>query len=221
MKDLKIKICGMTEPANIRLVSGLGPDYMGFIFFQKSPRYFGESNLEPIEGIKKTGVFVNASLSYIIEKVTRLDLDAIQLHGEETPDFCRSLRRDLNINGGNTEIIKAFGIQNREDLEAVRTYEGLVDFALFDTRSESRGGSGKSFDWSILRDYEGPLPFILSGGINPSSTTSIRELYQYFRQGARPTLFYGIDVNSRFEQAPGVKDPVSLQEFIKQIKKQE
>ncbi len=209
-----VKVCGMREPENIRDVARLGINWMGFIFYKGSARaidngqllmdnYFSPS-AKPNCPFKKVGVFVNASYEEIRETALRYRLDYLQLHGDETPDECYALHKR------GYALIKALPVSCAEDLQAVAGYEGVVDYLLFDTRCKSYGGSGQTFDWSLLDAYQGETPFLLSGGIRPESAEAILRFHH-------PRLA-GIDLNSGFETAPGVKDVARLQAFIQKIR---
>jgi phosphoribosylanthranilate isomerase len=215
-KNILIKVCGMRDAENIREVeqlskelsiinSQLSIDWMGFIFWPKSSRYVSERpNYMPAK-CKRVGVFVDASIDDIRQHVADYALDIIQLHGHEDPDFVRALRAD----GSSPVIIKAFNIATKEDLESTEPYEGIVDYFLFDTKAQLPGGSGQQFDWSVLADYVGETPFLLSGGIGPNDAMSLRCFHH-------PQLA-GIDLNSRFETAPAIKDVVALGCFLSQL----
>lgn len=201
-----IKVCGMREPENIREVMELGIDWMGLIFYQRSPRSIGSRTIpEDITSAptRWVGVFVNATPEYMMEMATVHRLDYLQLHGDESPDDCHALQKR------GYSLIKALPIARKEDLERTKAYEGRVDYFLFDTKCEGYGGSGKRFDWSVLADYDGETPFLLSGGIGPGSVEAIQAFHH-------PRLA-GIDLNSGFEIEPGHKDVNKLKEFIKQI----
>jgi len=193
-----IKVCGLTDNQNSEQVANLnGVGYTGFIFYEGSKR-FTETTLATAK--QKVGVFVTASLEYIKEQVIKHNLDVVQLHGNESPEFIRQLPKDI-------KIIKAFGIANEADLEATQLYEGLVDYFLFDTKSESHGGTGTTFNWQILDAYKGSTPFLLSGGIGIESAEKLKQF-------THPQLA-GYDLNSRFELSPKVKDPGKIATFIK------
>lgn len=215
--NLKLKICGMREAENINLVSGLKPDYLGLIFFEGSPRHVSGKILFPDKEIKKTGVFVNASEEEILEKVVEYALSAIQLHGEESPEFCKKLKKLLAETGKKMEIIKVFSIKDDFNFQELEPYEGIVDFYLFDTRGKNRGGNGVAFNWEVLFDYASSTPFFLSGGIGPEEIEAIKAFYNSFQKRQKKELFYGIDVNSKFETAPGLKDPKALNLFKEQL----
>lgn len=199
-----IKVCGMTEADNIRNIEQLGVDMIGFIFYPKSPRCLCEiPEYLPVQA-KRVGVFVNESKENILMYADRFGLNYIQLHGNESPDYCRT----LHSNG--LRLIKAFSISLPKDLFDVSDYDGLCDYYLFDTKTPQFGGSGNQFDWNILHRYNGSTPFLLSGGINPYSAKAIKEFHH-------PRLA-GIDLNSRFETAPGLKDVERIEMFLKELR---
>lgn len=202
---MRIKVCGMREADNIRAVLALQPDYMGFIFFDKSPRYVGNDlDAELLRSFpkttKKVGVFVNANIDYIVRMVKQYSLDFVQLHGDELPDYCRSLK----FKGVN--IIKAFAIDDAFNFAKLNNYKPHCDYFLFDTKGTQPGGNGVAFDWRILRRYDNEKAFFLAGGIDLSNVEQVEVL-----EGLR---LHAVDVNSRFEQAPGLKDTAMLQEFV-------
>lgn len=177
---MKIKVCGMKYSENMMGVAALQPDYMGFIFYEKSKRYFTGSLPEIPTSIQKTGVFVNASITNVLGKVVKYDLQAIQLHGDETVAYIRTLRtsihqmieNDHRIEGRTKiAIIKVFGVDNTFDFNTVTAYEPVVDYFLFDTKGKERGGNGISFDWRLLAQYTSSVPFFLRGGINSGLNT--------------------------------------------------
>lgn len=204
---MKIKVCGMKHPDNIRDLGTLPIDFMGMIFYEKSPRYVDKLTLEDLnllpQYIERVGVFVNAEIDLIIEKVNQYSLHFIQLHGNESPEFCKELNRTL-------PIIKAFSISDVMDIEQTKAYDGLQGYFLFDTKTPQYGGSGQKFDWAILDSYTGHTPFLLSGGISIDDATEIRKI--------KHPQFYGIDLNSKFEKEPGLKDIELLQQFIKELR---
>ena len=198
-----IKVCGMTEGKNIRAVEALGADFIGMIFYPASPRkVVGIPDYLP-ETAARVGVFVNASEAEILEKVVAYGLDLVQLHGDESPEFCSRL------DGRGVGVIKAFSVSSESDLARTSAYEGLCRYYLFDTPTAGRGGSGKRFDWSLLQAYSGETPFLLSGGIGPESAAALSEF-------SHPMLA-GYDLNSRFESEPGVKDVALLGQFLYKI----
>lgn len=195
----------MRDPANIAGVGALFPDYMGFLFYGKSKRYVGDLSpkvtaLLP-QGIRKTGVFVNEQLSEVQEIVLKFKLNAVQLHGQESPAYCEALQ-GLNL---GIEIIKAFGVGETFDFKVLIPYQQVVDYFLFDTKTPEHGGSGKLFNWSLLKDYPLQVPYFLSGGIGMESLEELQEIDD--------ERLYAIDVNSKFELEPGLKDVDKLKEF--------
>lgn len=203
-----IKVCGMKEPGNIAAIAVLHPDMLGFIFYPASPRYAGNLPPEAIAvlppDIRKVGVFVNADESTLLGFVERYNIQIIQLHGTESPEFCRKL--------GNRgfRVIKAVGIQEAEDFKGCNKYEGCCDMLLFDTKSPKYGGTGQAFDWKLLENYQGELPFLLSGGISRTDALKIR--------GFKHSRFAGVDLNSRFEIGPGMKDYQLLSAFVEELR---
>ena len=196
-----IKVCGITSAQQAREISKR-VDYIGYIFHPKSPRYIAHSF--PSLGAQKVGVFVNIPLQKLIRMALLEKLNAVQLHGEETPEYCAALKNQITV-------IKSFGIHPNFDFDELHPYSTHVDYFLFDTRTVLHGGSGKTFDWSILTRYEGETPFILSGGIHPNLVSEI--------QSFKHSKLKGIDLNSGFEIQPGVKNISVLNTFLHDIKK--
>ena len=199
---MKIKICGLKFESNILGLSKLEPDYMGFIFWEKSKRLVIDStpNLSQTK-IKKTGVFVNADFEKIKDKVRVHKLEAIQLHGLESPEFCE---RTKNL---GVEIIKAFSVDENFNFNILEKYELCSDYFLFDTKGKSPGGNGISFDWEILRNYKYEKKFFLSGGIGIESISAIKKI-----KNLSLPLFC-VDINSRFELNPGEKNIELIKSF--------
>ena len=195
----------MKFPDNIREVSQLPIDMMGFIFYEKSPRYIDNLTLDSLNElnprIERVGVFVNETFENIRKAIAKYSLNIIQLHGNESSEFCRTLRNE------KIKIIKAFSIKTKEDIRQTEPYENQVNLFLFDTKTAQYGGSGEKFDWEILSSYQGKTPFILSGGINEQDMELINNI--------RHPFFFGIDLNSRFEISPGKKEVKKLEQFIK------
>lgn len=194
---MMVKVCGMRDAENIREVEALGIDMMGFIFWPKSSRYVSERPAYLPQKCRRVGVFVDENIETIKKMAADYALDFIQLHGHESPDYIAHL---------NCQLIKAFNIATKEDLAATASYEGLVDYFLFDTKGPSVGGNGEKFDWSVLEAYDGDTPFLLSGGIGPEDSERIRLFHH-------PKCL-GIDLNSRFEIEPGIKDIEKLKTFL-------
>lgn len=200
-----IKVCGMRQAENIQEVEALQEvDMMGFIFYPKSPRFMYEIPAYMPIRAHRVGVFVNEDKQVVKTYADRFGLDYVQLHGNESPDYCRSLC------SSGLKIIKAFSIARSKDLNSVSEYEEVCHHFLFDTKCEQYGGSGNQFDWSILHDYHGQVPFLLSGGINSYSANALKEF-------SHPHLA-GYDLNSRFELNPGEKDPERIQTFLNDLK---
>ena len=199
---MKIKICGLKFESNILGLSKLEPDYMGFVFWEKSKRLVIDStpNLSQTK-IKKTGVFVNADFEKIKDKVRVHKLEAIQLHGLESPEFCEKIK-NLGV-----EIIKAFSIDENFNFNVLEKYELCSDYFLFDTKGKSPGGNGISFDWEILRNYKYEKKFFLSGGIGIESINAIKKI----KDLSLP--LFCVDINSRFELNPGEKNIELIKSF--------
>ena len=208
-KTMKLKICGMKYPENILEVASLLPDYMGFIFWEKSARYFDGEIPNLPKSIKKVGVFVNAASEEILDKIKKYDLQAVQLHGDETVEFCSNLKEKTN---NTIEIIKVFSILDSFDFAVLKPFEAVCDYFLFDTKGKLPGGNGTTFDWKVLENYSSLKPFFLSGGIG------IEELEQV-KQVLKTNLpIYAIDINSKFEVEPGLKNIELLSSFKNNLK---
>ena len=204
-----LKICGMKYPENILEVGSLLPDYMGFIFWEKSTRYFDGEIPNLPESIKKVGVFVNASSSEILDKIKKYDLQAVQLHGNESVEFCATLKNSVpNL----IEIIKVFSILDTFDFEELKPFETVCDFYLFDTKGKLPGGNGTAFDWKVLESYPSTKHFFLSGGIGIEEIEAINEILK------TNLPLYAIDVNSKFEIEPGLKNIETLSSFKDNLK---
>ncbi|MCR5568303.1 MAG: phosphoribosylanthranilate isomerase [Paludibacteraceae bacterium] len=203
-----IKVCGMREAGNIAEVKALQPDFIGLIFYPKSSRFVGEEPTEAqaasFEPAKKVGVFVNNTEEYILEKIGMFHLDMVQLHGLETPDFCKALTEK------GIPVIKAFSITDANDLRNVELYKNCTKYNLLDTKTPKVGGSGIKFDWQILSRYTSETPFLLSGGLDLEDVEAIKKL-------KHPALA-GVDLNSKFEIAPALKDAKKLESFFKQLR---
>ncbi|NLF25673.1 MAG: phosphoribosylanthranilate isomerase [Deltaproteobacteria bacterium] len=211
---LKIKVCGLRDPQNIDDISRLQPDFVGFIFYEASPRFVGlrlnTAQLRNFDArVKKVGVFVNQSIEYIIDKKDVYFLDVVQLHGDEGPEFCRDLSREVP----DLPVIKAFGVGPGFDLSELSAYESYCSWFLFDTQSAGFGGSGEAFDWDILKSYQGNNPFFVSGGMGREN---IREVLGCLRGCEK---FYGVDFNSKVEVRPGLKSISLVQEVMAEVRK--
>jgi phosphoribosylanthranilate isomerase len=197
----------MTQLENIEQIKGLQPAYLGFIFYDKSPRNATLDSLPSKGTAKRVGVFVNASLDFIKEKIKAYDLDVIQLHGDETIAFCKSCKEQLPT----TELWKVFGVSDAFDFSPLQEYIPFVDAFLFDTKTQARGGSGRVFNWTVLKKYEFEMPIIISGGIGLEQIAALQALLK------SDLPIKAIDVNSRFETSPGVKDFKKLKTFFDAI----
>ncbi len=206
---------------NIQEVAALQPDYLGFIFYEKSKRNFEGIIPELPKSIKKTGVFVNATLAFVVDKIIKYDLQAVQLHGDENTQYIKELRQTELVSASHIEIskqvrkeieiIKVFGIKESFNFEALKPYEAVVDYFLFDTKGKERGGNGITFDWSVLEKYPYAKPFFLSGGIGLEQLKEVQQI----RKTKLP--IYALDVNSKFEIEPGLKSVENIKEFKKSL----
>ena len=201
-----IKVCGMREPDNIRAVEALGIELMGFIFWPPSSRYVGEKPAYLPRNCRRVGVFVDAALPDILAAVEDFRLDGVQLHGHETPEAIAAMKARIP----GVRIVKSLAVAGPEDLEQAEAYADVCDAFLFDTNGKLPGGNGRQFDWSVLQRYQGRLPFLLSGGIGPDDAQRI--------QAFDVPGCIGIDLNSRFETAPGLKDVEALKTFIETVR---
>ena len=199
----------MRDADNIREVEALGIDYMGFIFWPKSSRYVSEMPTYLPTKCKRVGVFVDASIGDVMTIAEQYQLDLIQLHGQESSSYITQLRPHLSLLNSKISIIKALNIATTADLANAKQYEGIVDYLLFDTKGKMVGGNGEKFDWSVLSAYTGNTPFLLSGGIGPDDAERVKAFNH-------PKCI-GIDLNSKFEISPALKDVNKLQEFIKEL----
>jgi phosphoribosylanthranilate isomerase len=199
----------MRDARNIAGVARTAPDFMGFIFYERSPRYAGEMPPEALDALspqtKRVGVFVDAPKARILDAARRYALDLVQLHGAEAPALCAELRRTLGV-------IKAFGIGVPGDVERAAAYEGTCDYYIFDTADASHGGTGRKFDHSLPESYSGRTPYLLSGGLGLEDAPA---LVMFASKNPRCK---GFDVNSRFETAPGTKNPEAINRFMKTVK---
>ncbi|MGM9804440.1 MAG: phosphoribosylanthranilate isomerase [Muribaculaceae bacterium] len=203
-----VKVCGLRDETNIKQVIDAGANWIGMIFWQHSPRYV--STKPSFAGITRVGVFVDETQQNILAKVADYNLDLIQLHGQEQPSFINNLRNSLvNSLQKNVGIIKAISIGAPNDFKLCKEYDEAVDFFLFDTKCAEKGGSGKKFQWQWINEYNGSKPFLVSGGIGAEDVSAL--------SGINHPLFYGVDINSKFENSPGIKDAEAVRKFIKNI----
>ena len=229
---MKLKVCGMKYVDNIQQVADLQPDYLGFIFYEKSKRNFEGIIPEFSNSIKKTGVFVNEYIEILISLVEEYRLDAIQLHGDESVEYIVNLKKQLAenralfieenktikkkknqhyISKNEVEVIKVFGIKDEFNFDVLKPYLEVVDYFLFDTKGKERGGNGTKFDWSVLEKYPFEKPFFLSGGIGLKDVDEVQKIMK------SNLPIYALDINSKFESKPGVKKIEELKEFRKNV----
>lgn len=198
---MKIKVCGLREAGNIEAVAALQPDYMGFIWYTQSPRYVFRLPKDVLaalpSGIVKTAVFVNENVDIINALIHEFKFDAVQLHGQESPEVCAELKQEV-------QVLKAFGVDEHFDFEQLKPYDGKVDYFLFDTKTDKHGGSGKAFNWDMLNEYQMDIPFFLSGGLSLDNLAEVKNI--------KHPAFYGVDLNSRFETSPGMKSIEKLKQ---------
>ncbi len=204
-----MKVCGMRNVENIQQILKSNIDYIGFIFYEKSSRNVKDSQATKFAHLdfgntKKIGVFVDEKIEIVKDKVEKFKLDGVQLHGDESPDYCSALSKDLLV-------FKAIAIKSRQDFDAADAYHDKVAMMLFDTKSDKlKGGTGKKFDWSLLESYKGPTPFLLSGGIQPSDIDILKTFMHPY--------FAGVDLNSGFEISPALKNENLITAFTKAFK---
>jgi phosphoribosylanthranilate isomerase len=207
LSSLKIKVCGMRDTHNIAELAALQPDYLGFIFYPKSKRYFlglneiADLNILP-KSIQKVGVFVDEIPEKVLEIIKKYNLDIIQLHGQESPEMCAFFKEK------GIQVWKAIPVSTEIDNLALTLYAGSVDAFLFDTKTPELGGSGKAFDWEILKTYSLNTPFIMAGGISADNISEAVECLE-----GLPAL--GLDLNSKFEKEPGIKDIEKFRMILK------
>lgn len=207
---MKLKVCGMRDSQNLAGLLEQQPDYVGFIFFPKSKRYVGDAPDPALFAqvkapVRKVGVFVNAPVGEMEEKASRYHLDCLQLHGEESPADCAALKEAGHC------VIKAFSVGEDFDFDTLSPYEGKVDYFLFDTKGKEYGGNGVTFDWTVLRGYPSNTPFFLSGGIGPEHVEALA--------GLNELPVHALDVNSRFELEPALKNLDMLADFKDKLNK--
>lgn len=204
-----IKICGLNNLENIEELNLLQPDFMGFIFYQKSKRFFiKDAEIIPfirnINNINKVGVFVNEGYTEIMQEVKDLNLQFVQLHGNETPEFCEQLQKEV-------KVIKAFRIDDNFDFKITEPYLEVCDYFLFDCFTEAYGGSGQKFNWNQLEEFPYSKKYFLSGGIGPEDAAIIKSL--------KLSGLFAVDVNSGFEMKPGLKNIAALKYFMQEMNK--
>ncbi len=197
----------MRDKENIESLIALKPDFMGFIFYDKSKRFVTDFPKVKIPSIiKKVGVFVNETIEEVISIAEKYQLDCIQLHGDELPEYCEKLSQSkFDLESHQIDIFKAFSIDENFDFNTTKQYENCCNYFLFDTKGNDYGGNGIKFNWEILQKYKGNIPFLLSGGISAKDVNEIKKINH--------PQFMGVDVNSGFEIKPALKDIEKLKEF--------
>lgn len=231
--ERRLKICGMKYPENILEVAALQPDYLGFIFYEKSKRNFEGIIPEIPKSIKKVGVFVNEMIEIVVSLIEEYDLAAVQLHGDESPAYIQQLKNQIEdsrsqfraenknskkkrkMNQQTIEIIKVFSVADTFHFEVLQPYEALVNYFLFDTKGKERGGNGATFNWNVLKAYPSTKPYFLSGGVGVESS----EVLLSFLQNQESKYCYAIDVNSKFEIKAGLKSVEKIKEFKSKLVK--
>lgn len=208
---MRVKVCGMTQIDQVEKLEELGATFAGFIFYPKSPRYvlryLNTSQLKRENNINKVGVFVNAGADEVLQMVDECRLHMVQLHGDETPKYCERIADYVSV-------VKAFRLSDNDSIEwMVKPYMEVCDMFLFDTMGVGYGGTGKKFDWQLLKGQNIGKPFFLSGGIEPGDDTALKA----FEQQPEATGLFAIDINSRFESSPGVKDLKKVKQFITRL----
>jgi len=193
---------------NIKSIADLSPDYLGFIFYAHSKRYFTDTLPELPKHIKKTGVFVNEELAVVISLQKKHQLQALQLHGDESVAYIQELKSHIS---NKVELIKVVSIDDTANFEVLVPFEKEIDYFLFDTKGKERGGNGIQFDWSVLNAYPFSKPFFLSGGIGPNDAQSIKEIDK------KGLPIYAVDINSKFEDKPGLKNSIKVINFKHQL----
>ena len=202
---MKLKVCGMKYLNNMEAVAKLRPDFLGFIFYDKSSRFFNGNLPYLPQAIKKVGVFVNEDLETLQSIIKEQKLDVVQLHGQESPEYCSQLE--------NAEIIKVFSIKDTFNFSVLLPYEEVCDYYLFDTKGKLPGGNGYTFNWNVLKDYPSTKPFFLSGGIGLKEVEKLKD----FIDSPASKYCYSLDVNSKFEINPGVKNINDLEKFKNEL----
>ena len=206
-KDIAIKICGMRDAENIAAVASLGPQYLGFIFYPKSPRFVGENFDIPANlpaSIASVGVFVNESSAVIMAKRKSSKLDFVQLHGNESPAQCDELKAT------GLGVIKVFSIDDKFNFDVTKPYRDVVDYFLFDTKGKYYGGNANTFNWKILSKYDQAVPFFLSGGLSPDNVNTLGDIQKM--------NLHALDLNSGVEISPGLKDLKKVETIISSYK---
>jgi phosphoribosylanthranilate isomerase len=209
---MRIKVCGMTEQEQVEQLPGLGATFAGFIFYPKSPRYvfrhMTSAQIKKINTINKVGVFVNASVEEVLLMVDECRLHMVQLHGDESPRYCERIADYVSV-------VKAFRLSDNDSIDwMIKPYMDVCDMFMFDTIGAGYGGTGKKFDWNLLKGHDIGKPFFLSGGIQPEDTDALKA----FTKDPVAKALFAVDINSKFESSPGVKDMKKVGDFIEKLK---
>jgi len=210
---MKIKVCGMRDVENVSSLLALKPDFIGFIFYHKSKRFVAEfPQIKFPSETKKVGVFVNETIEKVIATVEKYKLDFVQLHGNETPNYCNEIlnshlecSRKIVSESHKLKIIKAFSVDENFDFSITKKFQKFCEYFLFDTKGTNYGGNGIKFNWEILQNYKGKVPFLLSGGISKEDAEDIKKIIH--------PAFKGVDINSGFEIEPALKNIKNIKEF--------
>lgn len=205
---MKLKICGMNNQENCNAIGELQPDFLGFIFWKQSKRYCENEIHVNSKSIEKVGVFVDDDFDTIRDTIQLHQLSMVQLHGKERPDFC------LQIKSLKTKVIKAITVDKKLNFSDLNNYKNSIDYYLFDTRGKLPGGNGTTFDWEILNQYKENIPYFLSGGIGLNELPKLEK----FLQSDAAKYCFAIDINSRFEDEPGIKNKEKIKEFQEKLK---
>jgi phosphoribosylanthranilate isomerase len=208
---MRVKVCGMMQPEQVAELETVGATFAGFIFYPKSPRYIFKQmsllQLKKIKNINKVGVFVNAPVEEVLHMVDECGLHMVQLHGDETPRYCERISDYISV-------VKAFRLSENDSIEwMIRPYMDVCDMFMFDTMGAGYGGTGKKFDWNQLKNVTIGKPYFLSGGIQPDDVEKLKE----FAKEPSSKALFAVDINSKFEVSPGVKDMQKVKTFIKEL----
>ena len=208
---MRVKVCGMMQPEQVAELETVGATFAGFIFYPKSPRYIFKQmsllQLKKIKNINKVGVFVNAPVEEVLHMVDECGLHMVQLHGDETPRYCERISDYISV-------VKAFRLSENVSIEwMIRPYMDVCDMFMFDTMGAGYGGTGKKFDWNQLKNVTIGKPYFLSGGIQPDDVEKLKE----FAKEPSSKALFAVDINSKFEVSPGVKDMQKVKTFIKEL----
>lgn len=209
---MRVKVCGMTQPDQVEALAAMGVTFAGFIFYPKSPRYVFKhmttTQIRKFNNINKVGVFVNAPIEEVLHLVDECRLHMVQLHGDEPPKYCEKIADYVSV-------VKAFRLSDNDSVEwMIKPYMDVCDMFMFDTMGVGYGGTGKKFDWSMLRNSTIGKPFFLSGGIEPGDEEELKA----FSQEPVAKALFAIDINSKFELTPGVKDMEKVKAFVDKVK---